>query len=254
MVAQFVEEIVEPEKNIPLVAFTGVPAITLLYVLLNLVCLTSLSQNDMASSTAVISTYAECIGGKIWRYIIPLLICMIWAAAQIGTNYGQSRFLMSASREGQFPTMFGLIHKNKRTPIPALLYICFAGTIMILCYGQNLEALILNVNILYWIEYGLVITTLIVFRYRKPNVVRPYKVWITTPIFMICVATSLVILSLINQALSTIIVIAIMLSGIPVYYICVKRKRFSFLQLDRLTRRIINTTGLVECQFDNTVE
>ena len=76
MVAQFVEEIVEPKKNIPLVAFTGVPTVTFVYVLVNIACLTVLSQQEMAESTVVVTTLAERVGGHIWIYIIPFFVSM----------------------------------------------------------------------------------------------------------------------------------------------------------------------------------
>ena len=210
--------------------------------------MTVLNQKEMATSTVVIATLVEHVAGHTWVYIIPYLICLVCVSALIAINYSQSRFLISASREEQLPAIFGLIHRNKRTPVIALLYVGLTGTIIMISYGEHLEALMHYVNMAYWIEYALGISTLIVFRYRWHYVERPYKVWITTPIFMICFSIILIIFSFINQPLNTGIVIAVMMSGVPVYYICVKKKWLSFLQLDKLCCKIMKVTGFVECK------
>ena len=95
----------------------------------------------------------------------------------------------SESREGQFLALFVLIHKSKNTPIPALLYIGITSSIIVICYGEHVQSLMRYVNIAYWTEYGITISTLIVFQYRRPDVERFYKVFMTTPLFMIfCVS------------------------------------------------------------------
>ena len=59
----------------------------------------------------------------------------------VGDGYNISRFLMPASREGQFPAVCGVIHKNKRTSIPALLYTGFVSSLMTVCIGENSETI-----------------------------------------------------------------------------------------------------------------
>ena len=159
---------------------------------------------------------------------------------------------MSASREGQFPAVFGVIHKNKRTPIPALLYIGFVSSLMIVCYGEHLETIMRYVNLAFWIEYGLAISTLVVFRYKRPHIERTYKVWITTPLFMICVAVTLIVASFITDPQNTCILLAVIVTGLPVYYMCIKKSWFSFLQFDVIKEKLMKNTGLVECEVDNS--
>ena len=249
MVAHFVEEIVNPKRNIPLVAFTSIPAVTLMYVVVNVACLMVLSQQELASSTLVVNNVVEKVAGKYLAYVIPIFIATGCVGALIAFCYHLPRFLMSAAREGQLPAIFGLIHKSRRTPIPAILLIGLAGTIMIM-FAENLEAVFHYTNIALWIEYPLVISTVIVSRFTKPNADRCYKVWITTPVFMICVSLLLLIFSFINTPLGTGIVTLLVLTGVPVCYICVKRNWFSFLQLDMLCNKLIRYAPLVPCEFE----
>ena len=249
-VAQFVEETVEPARNIPLVAFTSIPTVTIVYVLINIACLSALSQKEMAESVVVITTLAERVGSHAWAYVIPLFVSLSCFGNIIGVCYNFSRSLLSASREGQFPAICGLIHKSKRTPIPALIYIGIVGTMMVICYGNHIQSLIRYVNIALWAEYGIAISALIVFRYKRPHVERSYKVWITTPLFMIFVSASLIILSLVDEPVTTSIVIVIILVGSLVYYISIKKSWLSFIKFDTLSKGIIASINLVECQHD----
>ena len=249
-VAQYVEEIVDPSKNIPLVAFTGIPTVTIVYVVINIACLSALTQQEMAEYAVVITTLAERVGNHTWAYVIPVFVSLSCFGNIIACCYNISRFFMSASREGQFPAIFGLIHKSKRTPIPALLYIRIVTTIMVICYGNHIQSLMRYVNIAFWAEYGITISALIVFRYKRPHVERSYKVLITTPLFMIFVSASLIILSLANESFATSIVIAIILTGSLVYYISIKKSWLSFLKFDTLCRGISKSINLVECQYD----
>ena len=74
MVAHFVEDIVNPNRNIPLVAFTAIPAVTLLYVVVNVACLMVLSQQELASSSLVITNVAKKVAGKYLAYVIPICV------------------------------------------------------------------------------------------------------------------------------------------------------------------------------------
>ena len=252
-VAQFVEEIVEPARNIPLIAFTSIPTVTIFYVVINIACLSALSQKEMAESAVVIITLAERVGSHAWAYVIPFFVSLTCFGNIVSGSFSFSRFLLSASREGQFPAIFGLIHKSKRTPIPALLYVGITSSIIVICYGEHIQSLMRFVNIAYWAEYGTAISTLIVFRYKRPYVDRSYKVLITTPLFMIFVSAGLITLSLADEPFMTSIVIAIVLAGLLVYYMSVHKLWFSFLKLDTLCRRIIKSSSLVECQYDSTM-
>ena len=117
-------------------------------------------------------------------------------------------------------------------------------------FAEHMEAILQYANILIWIEYTLAISTLLVFRYKFPYVDRSYKVWISTAIFMIFVSVALVIAEFVREPIGTSIVVLFMLSGIPIYYVCLHKKWMSCLKLDLLCRIIIRNSNLVECKMN----
>jgi amino acid transporter len=66
---------------------------------------------------------------------------------------------------------------------------------------------------------------LIVLRVREPNLERPYKTWITTPIIFCCVSLFLLSRAVFAQPGQTLIVVAFVAAGVPVYFWRVKGNR-----------------------------
>lgn len=66
--------------------------------------------------------------------------------------------------------------------------------------------------------YFLTVLGLIILRVKEPNLERPYKVWITTPIIFCCVSLFLLSRAVFGQPLQTVIVVGFVLAGVPVYY------------------------------------
>ena len=250
MISQFVEEIMDPTRNIPLLTFTTIPAVILVYIALNVAFLMVLSQQELASSAIVLTNVAKIVAGKNFAYVIPVFVTVACVGTLITVCYQLPRIVMSAAREGQLPAILGLIHKTRRTPIPAILLTAVSGTVMII-FAEYLEAVIHIINIALYIQYPLVFSTIIVSRFTKPHADCPYKVWITTPLFMICVSLLLLISSFINNPLSTGIVTLFILLGIPFHYVCVRRNWLSFLKLDVMCRKLMLYTPLVLCEIEN---
>ena len=118
-------------------------------------------------------------------------------------------------------------------------------------FVEHLEAVINFANIALWIQYPLVFSTIVVSRFTEPHVDRPFKVWITIPLFLICVSLLLIISSFIKNPLSTGIVTLLILIAIPVHYVCVRRNWLSFLKLDMMCRKLMLYTPLVLCEVEN---
>ena len=67
----------------------------------------------------------------------------------------------------------------------------------------------------------------IVLRVKEPNLERPYKTWIVTPVVFCCVSLFLLSRAVFAQPLQTVIVIAFVLVGIPVFFLFVRRRKVS---------------------------
>lgn len=73
--------------------------------------------------------------------------------------------------------------------------------------------------------YFATVLGLIVLRIREPDLERPYKTWITTPIIFCCVSLFLLSRAVFAQPGQTLIVVAFVAAGVPVYFIWVRGRR-----------------------------
>ncbi len=66
--------------------------------------------------------------------------------------------------------------------------------------------------------YFLTVLGLIILRVKEPQLERPYKAWISTPIVFCCVSLFLLSRAVFAQPLQTVIVVAFVVAGVPVYF------------------------------------
>ena len=253
-IAYIVEETVNPATTIPLVTFTAVPFVTFVYILVNVSCAAVLTHAEMASSKIVIADVVVRVGGKTFAYFMPFLVAVCVLPALSGVFYSLPRLIMSSAREGQFPRVFSLIHKERRTPVPAIVFLAFATTMLTLC-NLSLQTMLQCCNISIWFEYAFAISTILVNRWKRPELKRTYRTWITTPIFMMVVPIVLFVMSFIEKPVSSVFIVLTMMLSLPVYYVFLhKRWLQNILPNNAITVLLTRHLPLVKCEFDESRE
>ena len=218
-ISYLVEEVVDPDRAVPLLTFTSIPFVTFIYILITLACASVLTHKEIASSNVFLSVFAEKIGGSSLSYAVPFAIAACVIPSLSAVFYNLPRMIMSSSREGQFPRMFSLIHKERRTPMPAIAYLTLASIVVTLM-DFELQTLLLVCNITIWFEYAFAVSTILVNRWRKPDADRVYKTWLITPVIVIVVPMVLLVLAFVEQPVGTGTVVMLMLLSLPVYFVC----------------------------------
>lgn len=245
--AYIIEEIENPAYNIPFITLTSIPFITFIYIVINLACGAALTHSEIASSNIVVATLTKKVGGNFLVYFVPFCVAMSIVPTLSAVFYNLPRVVMSSAREGQFPSLFSLIHKDRRTPILAIIFLGFTTNILIFMDLSN-ETLLQCCNISAWFEYAFAFSTILVNRYRRPYIQRTYKTWITTPIFMMLVSVTLFVLSCVEKPWTTLCIFLVMLLSLPVYYVCLHKRWLSFLPLDKLCLFVMQRLPLVKCE------
>eukprot|EP00795_Rhopilema_esculentum_P012190 gene12190-2808_t len=90
-------------------------------------------------------------------------------------NCTETFCVLSASREGHLPEPLSYIHMDRRTPIPAVLFLSLLSMIWILVLGAGTQNLLIYFSFAIWFTYGLAIFGVIVLRVRQPDLPRPIK-------------------------------------------------------------------------------
>jgi APA family basic amino acid/polyamine antiporter len=92
---------------------------------------------------------------------------------------------------------------------------------VVTCWLEHFEALMEGFVFTIWIFYGLAAVTIIVLRIRRPDADRPYRCWgyPVVPIAFIAAAAFMTVLSILDSPGDTLIWSAILLAGVPAYYL-----------------------------------
>ncbi|XP_051985273.1 large neutral amino acids transporter small subunit 2 [Xyrauchen texanus] len=209
------EELIDPYRNLPRAIFISIPLVTFVYVFANIAYVTAMSPQELLASNTVAVTFGEKLLG-VMSWIMPISVALSTFGGVNGSLFTSSRLFFAGAREGHLPRLFAMIHVNRCTPVPALLFTCIS-TLLMLC-TSDIYTLINYVGFINYLFYGVTVAGQIVLRIKEPDIYRPIKVSLAWPVIFLLFWAFLLIFSLYSEPVVCSIGLAIMLSGVPVYF------------------------------------
>ncbi|KAI1901272.1 hypothetical protein AGOR_G00032610 [Albula goreensis] len=210
------EELVDPYTNLPRAIFISIPLVTFVYVFANIAYVTAMSPEELLASNAVAVTFGEKLLG-VMSWIMPISVALSTFGGVNGSLFTSSRLFFAGAREGQLPCLLAMIHIKRCTPIPALLFTCLS-TLLMLC-TSDMYTLINYVGFINYLFYGVTVAGQIVLRFKRPDMYRPIKISLVWPAIYLLFWAFLLIFSLYKEPVVCGIGLAIMLSGVPIYFL-----------------------------------
>ncbi|XP_068789225.1 solute carrier family 7 member 13 [Struthio camelus] len=184
------EEMKNPSRNIPLTVMTAVPAVIVFYLLVNVSYLTVLTPKEIVSSVAVAVTWADRVIPSV-AWIIPLSVAVSIFGALNSSMFALGRLSYAGSQSGHLPILISMLNVHSCTPAPAMIFSTAIASIFII--PSDLIMLTNYFGFSAWLMIGLTCASLIVLRYREPNLHRPYKVFLPVPFMMVAMSFFLVL-------------------------------------------------------------
>jgi basic amino acid/polyamine antiporter, APA family len=221
-------EIKDPQKNIPRSLILGLLVCITVYVLLNLAFLYALPIADMASSSFVAADAASVPFGMYGAAIVTLLVIFSTLGAVNANVLSTSRVTYALGQENKAFQWTGSLHEKYQTPARALIVNAVWASILTLSGGFDmLTEMLIFVS---WFFYGMSVVGLFVLRFKKPEALRPFRVWgypIVPAIFVLFtfIFLSITLVSDVQnylagraQVINSVFGVLITLAGVPFYW------------------------------------
>lgn len=183
-------EVRDPGRTIPRALLLSIAIVACLYLLLNASVLALLGAPAMmrmaagssqpALLTAVMQpAYASMLGeaGAVWLGRLAAVLVMITAFASIfSLLLGYSRIPFAAARDGNFFAPFARLHPRLGFPYVSLLVL--AGVACVFCCFRLTDVIAALVVMRIVLQFGLQQVGVIVLRVRRPDLPRPFRMWL----------------------------------------------------------------------------
>jgi len=212
-------EVKNPSRVLPRSYLVGTLVVVAVYLGANLAYLRVLPIPEMALHQRVAATTMELLAGpRGATFVSALILCSIFGAIN-GTVLGGPRAYFAMARDGVFFPSVGTVHPRYATPAAALL-IQGVWSILLASTGTY-KQLYTYVIFTGWLFYATAAFAVVVLRYRRPELPRPYRVWGFPVVPMAFSAAALIIVgnALIRSPLESGIGLALVLAGVPIFLI-----------------------------------
>jgi APA family basic amino acid/polyamine antiporter len=216
-------EALDPQRTFPRAIVLGTASLVGIYLFANVGYLAALGTEGVARSDRVAAEAVGAIVGTGAAKLIAAAILVSIFSATNGITITAPRVYYAMARDGLFFRKLAEVHPRYGTPAVSII----AGTLwaMVLAASGTFEQLLTYVVFVGWIFYALGAACVFVLRRTRPDAERPFRVpgypW--TPLLFILAAAALVGNTIATQPGRAAVGIAVVLLGLPVYFIWKKR-------------------------------
>lgn len=218
-------EIKEPEKNVKKSLAYGVGLVVILYLLINIIYVSTLPLNAIAHAQEdiVAATAMEAIFGNIGRVAIAIIIMISAFGCANGMIMAGARVYYKMAKDRLFFRSLAVINRKTRVPVNSLWLQC-AWICALIVWGNYTKLLdfVIFASLIFYI-----ITMIGIFVYRKQNPDEDKTLVVNNffPLTFIIISTYIVICLAIYKPLYTLPGFLITLAGLPVYFFWKRSKK-----------------------------
>jgi len=176
------EEVQEPAKNIPKAIRNSILAVAAIYIVMNISVLGVVPWRELMDTSKsdarlyVIASFMERLYGHTAAGIVTVLVMITAFASVFSLLLGYSRVPFAAARDGNYFRAFGKIHPKLRIPHVSLVVL---ASVAALCCFFTLQELIASLVIIrIMVQFIVQAIGLLYLRATRPDMPRPYRMWL----------------------------------------------------------------------------
>ncbi len=211
-------EVKDPQRNLPRALVLGTAIVVVLYLGANLVYLHLIPIQEMKQAELVAADVAQLLIGPAGIVAISAAVAVSTFGTLNGSMMTAPRIFFAMADDGLFPRAVARVDPRTGAPTAAILLAATLGVIFVLIrtFTELADQFIIGI----WPFYALAVATVFILRKRRPDMPRPYRTLGYPIVPLLFVAGSLFLLGnyLVSETRAFAIDIAVILSGLPVYY------------------------------------
>ncbi|OGQ62524.1 MAG: hypothetical protein A2W73_03480 [Deltaproteobacteria bacterium RIFCSPLOWO2_12_55_13] len=216
-------EVKQPERNLPRALVRANLLVILLYLAINVVYIYGVPVTEMKGALRVseVATTA-LLGYQTSAWITAIITVSIFGALNVVIMLGP-RIYYAMAQDGVFFRGLARVHPTFGTPSNAIVLQALWSCILVLT--GTFDALFTYVSVIISLFSALTVGSVIVLRFKRPDLKRPYKLWgyPFVPIFFVLVSLWIAWGSLVSKPWESFGGVIIVGLGIPAYFFWQKR-------------------------------
>lgn len=224
------DEIKDPGKNIPRALLLSILLVACLYVVMNVSILAVVPWREMVQAGQnnnglyVVSLFMQRIYGTWAARLVTALVMWTAFASVFSLMLGYSRVPYAAARDGNYFRAFARLHPQHRFPDVSLLALGVVAAAF--CFLRLKDAIAALVVIRIIIQFLVQAAGLIVLRIRRPEMPRPFRMWLyPLPALIACAGFLFILFNRQNAWREVRYAVVILTTGIAIFMIRAWRSR-----------------------------
>jgi len=217
-VTMVASEVRRPQRNLPLALIAGTSTVIAIYVLTNIAYFYVLPAGAVASTDRVAAEAMRRILGAPGAAAVSVAAMISIFAALNGSILSGSRVPFAMARDGLFFRGVERIHPLYRTPGVSIVVLNIWACLLVLSgrYDQLYTYVIFASAILY----GMATASVIVLRFRRPDMPRPYRTlgYPVVPIAFVLGIACLIVSTLRSSPRESLLGLLLISIGLPFYF------------------------------------
>jgi len=169
-------EVKEPGRTIPRAIIYSIVAVSAIYIVMNISILGVMPWQKLAASRKPIADFMEQLYGRGAAITASLLVIWTAFASVFSLLLGYSRVPYAAALDGNYFKAFSRVHRKHRFPHVSLLVL--GSVAVVFCFFKLVDVIAALVVIRIMVQFLAQTIGVIVLRVRKPDMERPFRMWL----------------------------------------------------------------------------
>ncbi len=216
-------EIRDARRNVLRVLLTGTGVVTALYLLINIALVSSVGLGGLREEKLVTEP-VEAVFGPLGVVAVAVIVCVAALSTLNGTMFTGARSILALGQNFPLLGAFGELNQRSGAPTNAIIVQAVIA-LGLIGFGattrDGFTAMVEYTAPTFWMFMALVGFSLFIFRWREPGRQMPFRVPLfpLVPIVFCATAVYLVHASVVYTGLGALVGLAILASGIPLYWL-----------------------------------